>query len=199
LVPIAIGIKKQRMRKLIAAMNMTLDGFCDHTAMIADEEIHQHYNELLSNADTLIYGRITYQLMESYWPTVVKKPTGNKPMDEFAVLIDNISKIVFSRTLEDVDWKNTELKKEVIKEEILELKQSRNDGSKNILVGSPGLIVAFTQLDLIDEYQLGVQPTVLGSGLPLFKNISDRIDLKLLKTKTFSCGAIMLYYEPTKK
>ena len=109
---------------------MTLDGFCNHTAMIADEEIHQHYNELLSNADTLIYGRITYQLMESYWPTVVKKPTGNKPMDEFAVLIDNISKIVFSRTLEDVDWKNTELKKEIIKEEILELKQSRNDGSK---------------------------------------------------------------------
>jgi len=83
------------MRKLIAAINMTLDGFCDHTAMIADDEIHQHYNELLSNADTLIYGRITYQLMESYWPTVVKNPTGNKPTDEFAVIIDNISKIVF--------------------------------------------------------------------------------------------------------
>ena len=118
------------MRKLIAAINMTLDGFCDHTAMIADEEIHQHYNELLSNADTLIYGRITYQLMESYWPSVVKNPTGNKPMDEFAVLIDNISKIVFSRTLKNVDWKNTKLKKEVIKEEVLELRQSRNGGSK---------------------------------------------------------------------
>jgi len=187
------------MRKLIAAMNMTLDGFCNHEAMSADEEIHQHYNELLSNADTLIYGRITYQLMESYWPSVVKNPTGNKPMDEFAVLIDNISKIVYSRTLQHVDWKNTTLKKEVIQEEILELKQSRNGGSKNIVVGSPGLIVALTQLDLIDEYQLGVQPTVLGSGLPLFKNIRDRIDLKLLKTKTFGCGAVMLYYEPTKK
>jgi dihydrofolate reductase len=187
------------MRKLIAAMNMTLDGFCNHEAMIADEEIHQHYNELLSNADILIYGRITYQLMESYWPLVVKNPTGNKPMDKFAVLIDNISKIVYSRTLQHVDWKNTTLKKEVIQEEILELKQSRNGGSKNIVVGSPGLIVALTQLDLIDEYQLGVQPTVLGSGLPLFKNIRDRIDLKLLKTKTFGCGAVMLYYEPTKK
>ena len=187
------------MRKLIAAMNMTLDGFCDHTAMIADDEIHQHYNELLSNAGTLIYGRITYQLMESYWPSVVKNPTGNKPMDEFAVLIDNISKIVFSRTLKDVDWKNTQLKKEVIKEEVLELKQSRNGGSKNILVGSPSLIVALGHLDLIDEYQLGVQPTVLGSGLPLFKNVEDRIDLKLLKTKTFGCGAVILYYEPTKK
>jgi dihydrofolate reductase len=184
------------MRKLIAAMNMTLDGFCNHEAMSADEEIHQHYNELLSNADTLIYGRITYQLMESYWPSVVKNPTGNKPMDEFAVLIGNISKIVYSRTLQHVDWKNTTLKKEVIQEEILELKQQT---SKNIVVGSPGLIVALTQLDLIDEYQLGVQPTVLGSGLPLFKNIRDRIDLKLLKTKTFGCGAVMLYYEPTKK
>jgi len=184
------------MRKLIAAINMTLDGFCDHTAMIADEEIHQHYNELLSNADTLLYGRITYQLMESSWPSVVKNPTGNKPRDEFAVLIDNISKIVFSRTLKNVDWKNTKLKKEVIKEEVLELKQQ---AGKNILVGSPSLIVALTQLDLIDEYQLGVQPIVLGSGLPLFKNIRDRIDLKLLKTKTFGCGAIALYYEPTKK
>jgi dihydrofolate reductase len=180
------------MRKLIAAINMTLDGFCDHTAMVADDEIHQHYNELLSDADTLIYGRITFQLMESYWPTVVKNPTGNKPMDEFAVLIDNISKIVFSRTLKNVDWKNTQLKKEVIKEEVLELKQQ---AGKNILVGSPSLIVALADLDLIDEYQLSVQPTVLGSGLPLFKNIKDRINLKLLKTKTFGCGAVTLYYE----
>ena len=183
------------MSKLIAAINMTLDGFCDHTAMIADEEIHQHYNELLSNADTLLYGRITYQLMESYWPSVVKNPTGNKPMDEFAVIIDNISKIVFSRTLKNVDWKNTKLKKEGIKEEVLGLKQQ---AGKDILVGSPSLIVALTQLDLIDEYQLGVQPIVLGSGLPLFKNVTDRVDITLLKTKTFSCGAVTLYYEPTK-
>jgi dihydrofolate reductase len=82
---------------------------------------------------------------------------------------------------------------------IIELKQSRNGGSKNILVGSPSLIVALTHLDLIDEYQLSVQPIVLGSGLPLFKNIKDRINLKLLKTKTFGCGAVTLYYEPTKK
>jgi len=187
------------MRKLIAAINMTLDGFCDHTAMIADEEIHQHYNELLSNAGTLLYGRITYQLMESYWPTVVKNPTGIKPTDEFAVTIDNIPKIVFSNTLKNVDWKNTKLKREVIKEEILELKQSRNGGSKNILVGSPSLIVALMNLNLIDEFQLSVQPIILGNGLPLLKNINDRIDLKLLKTKTFGCGAVTLYYGPAKK
>ena len=187
------------MRKLIAAINMTLDGFCDHTAVIADDELHQHYNELLSNADTILFGKITYQLMESYWPLVVKNPTGNKPEDEFALLIDNISKIVFSRTLKNVEWKNTELKKEFIKEEVLELKQSRKGGSKNILVGSPSLITALTKLDLIDEYQLCVHPIILGSGLPLFKNVKDRVDLKLLKTKTFGCGAVALYYEPTKK
>ena len=131
------------MRKLIAAINMTLDGFCDHTAVIPGEEIHQHYNELLRNADTLIYGRITYQLMESYWPAVVKNPTDNKPVDEFAILIDHISKIVFSRTLKNVDWKNTTLKKEIIKEEIVELKRQ---AGKNIVVGSPGLITAFMKL-----------------------------------------------------
>jgi dihydrofolate reductase len=186
------------MRKLIAAINMTLDGFCDHTAGIADDELHQHYNEILSTADTILWGRTTYQLMESYWPAIVKNPTGNKPEDEFAVLIDNISKIVFSRTLNTVDWKNTILKKEVVKEEILELKQSRNSGNKNILAGSPSLIVALTQLDLIDEYQLCVQPIILGRGLPLFKNVKDRMNLKLLKTKPFGSGAVTLYYEPAK-
>ena len=175
---------------------MTLDGFCDHTAMIADEEIHQHYSDALNNAGTLIYGRITYQLMESYWPSVVKEPTGEKATDEFAVAIDNIQKIVFSRTLKNVEWKNSILKKELIKEEILELKQQ---SGKEIFVGSPGLIVALTQLELIDEYQLAIQPTIVGSGLPLFKNIKDRVDLKFLKTKTFTCGAVLHYYEPAKK
>ncbi|MBA3648326.1 MAG: dihydrofolate reductase [Chitinophagales bacterium] len=183
------------MRKLIAAINMTLDGFCDHTAMIADEEIHQHYNELLSSADTLIYGRITYQLMESYWPTVVKNPTGSKPIDEFAVIIDDISKIVFSHTLKNVEWKNAKLAKGGIKEEVLELKQQEG---KDILVGSPSLIVASMNFNLVDEIQISVQPTILGKGLSLFKNITDQINLKLLKTKTFGCGAITLYYVPTK-
>ncbi len=184
------------MRKLIAAINMTLDGFCDHTAMISDEEIHQHYNELLSSAGTLIYGRITYQLMESYWPSVVKNPTGNKPTDEFAVIIDDISKIVFSHTLKNVEWKNAKLAKGGVKEEVLELKQQ---AGKDILVGSRSLIVTLMNLNLIDEFQLCVQPIISGNGLPLFKNINDRINLKLLKTKTFSSGSITLYYEPTKK
>jgi dihydrofolate reductase len=99
------------MRKLIAGMSMTLDGFCNHTAMFADEELHEYFNDMLRNADMLIYGRTTYQLMESYWPTLIKNPSGNKPMDDFAVLIDNIPKIVYSRTLNDVTWNNSELKK----------------------------------------------------------------------------------------
>lgn len=180
------------MRKLIAAMNMTLDGYCDHTSMIADDEIHQHYTDLLKDADLLIYGRITFQLME-YWRPFIENPSGNKSEDEFAQTIDRIPKIVYSRTLDHVDWKGTELKREIVKDEILDLKQQPG---KNILVGSPSLIVALGNLGLIDEYQLGLHPTVVGDGLPLFKNTKGRIDLKLLKTKAFECGVLMLYYEP---
>ena len=179
------------MRKLIAAMNMTLDGYCDHTAMTADDEIHDHYTDLLRNSDAVIYGRKTFQLME-YWTPFVENPTGNKSMDDFAVAIDEIEKIVYSRTLQSVDWKNTELKNEIFKEEILELKQQTG---RDILAGSPSMILALGRLGLIDEYQLGVHPTVVGGGLPLFKNVTERLDLKLQKTKPFSCGAIILYYE----
>ncbi len=183
------------MRKLIAAINMTIDGFCDHTAMIADDEILQHYDELLKSADTLIYGRITYQLME-YRPTVIANPTGNKSMDEYAVTIDNISKIVFSHRLKNVEWKNSRVAKGSIEEEVVALKQQ---AGKDILVGSPSLIVTLMNLNLIDEFQLCVHPVIAGSGLPLFKNINDKAIFELIKTKTFSCGAVTLYYELAKK
>ncbi len=182
-------------RKIIAAINMTLDGFCDHTAMVPGDQGMRFFNDLLRNADTLLYGRITYQLMENFWPHMVKKPSGDKLDDEFAVLMDTISKIVFSRTLQKVDWKNSILKKELIKEEILNLKQQ---AGKNILVGSPSLIVALTEFGLIDEFQLVVHPVILGSGLPLFKNLKNKVNLKLLKTKTFDSGAVVLYYQPVK-
>jgi dihydrofolate reductase len=178
------------MRKVIAGINLTIDGFCDHTAVTADDEIHEHYSELLKSADTIIWGRITYQLME-YWPTVLENPTGNKSEDEFAVTVDNISKIVFSHTLKSVKWKNTRLATGTLKEEIVALKQQAGG---DILIGSPSLIVALTNLNLIDEYQLCVHPVIAGGGLQLFKNITDRINLKLLRTKTFGCGAINLYY-----
>jgi dihydrofolate reductase len=185
------------MRKIIAAINMTIDGFCDHTAGITDDEIHQHFTELIRNSSLLLYGRITYQLMESYWPALVKNPGGHKALDEFAVAIDQVPKIVYSRTLKNVSWNHTELKNQIVKEEIVKLKQSTKD-NKDILVGSPSLIVALTNLDLIDEYQLNVHPVVLGNGLRLFKNIKGKIDLKLQKIKTFGCGVVNLYYEPIK-
>jgi dihydrofolate reductase len=181
------------MRKVIAAINMTIDGFCDHTAVNPDEEIHQHYAELLNTAGTALYGRITYQLME-YWRDVLAKPTGIKSKDEFAVEMDRIFKIVFSRTLKSVDWESARLADRELKDEVLELKQQ---SGKDILVGSPSLIISLTQLGLIDEYQLCVHPVIVGEGLPLFKNIKERVMLKLLKTKTFSSGAVILYYEPT--
>jgi len=183
------------MRKLIAAINMTLDGFCDHTAGSEDDELHEHYSELLNSGGAIIYGRITYQLMESYWPTVVKNPTGNKPTDDFAVRIENIPKIVFSRTLDNVKWKNAKLAKGDVKEEVLNLK--RQPG-RDIFVGSPSMIVNLMKLDLIDEYQLCVHPVIAGGGLPLFKEINERAVFRLLKTKPFSSGAIVLYYEPTR-
>ena len=189
------------MRKLISSINMTLDGFCDHTAVIADDELHQNANELLSSIDTIIFGRITYQLMEQGWPPLVKNPSGNKPMDDFAVLIDNMQKIVFSRTLKTVDpiiigWKNTKL---ATRELAAEVRQLKMQPGKNIGVGGPSIIIELMKLDLIDEFQFCVQPIILGSGLQLFKNINDRINLRLLKTKTFGSGAVTMFYEREKK
>lgn len=194
------------MRKVIAAINTTLDGVCDHTAGIPDEEIHQHYTELLNGADAIIYGRTTYQLMQ-YWQTLLRNPSGEKSMDDFALAIDKIQKIVFSHTLKNVDpmaigWDSAKLSNQPIEEEVLELKQSRpasgGSGSKDILVGSRSLIIQLMKLNLIDEYQLCVHPVIAGKGLPLFENINDRTVLKLIKTKTFNGGAVTLYYEPTK-
>jgi dihydrofolate reductase len=181
------------MRKLIAAINMTLDGFCDHTAGIPDDEIHQHYADLLSNADTILYGRITYQLME-YWRTLLENPSDEKSMNDFAIAIDKIPKIVFSHTLKNVEWESAKLANRDIEEEVLELKQQ---SGKDILVGSRSLIIQLMKLNLLDEYQLCIHPVIAGTGLPLFENIKDRTVLKLIKTKTFSGGAVTLYYEPT--
>lgn len=180
------------MRKLIATINMTLDGFCDHTAGIPDEEIHQHYTELLGQGGAILYGRTTYQLME-FWRTLLENPSGKKSMDDFAVAINKIPKIVFSRTLEQVEWESATVAKRDLEEEVLKLKQQ---AGKDIFVGSPSLIIQLMKLDLIDEYQFCIHPVVAGGGLPLFENINDRTILKLIKTKSFSGGAVTLYYEP---
>jgi dihydrofolate reductase len=183
------------MRKIIAAINMTLDGFCDHTAIIPDEELHQHYADLLSSAGNVLYGRITYQLME-YWKRIVENPTGNKAMDEFAVIMDKIPKIVFSHTLKSVEWESAKLANRSIEEEVLELK---HQPGKDIFIGSRSLIIQLMKLNLIDEYQFCVHPVIAGNGLLLFESINDRTLLKLSRTKIFNSGAITLYYEPSRQ
>lgn len=184
------------MRKIIAAFNMTLDGVCDHTAGIPDEEIHQHYTELLGQGDAILYGRTTtYQLME-FWRTLLENPSEEQSMNDFAAAINKIPKIVFSRTIENVDWESATIAKRALKDEVLELKQQPG---KAIFVGSRSLIIQLIKLDLIDEFQLCIYPVVAGNGLSLFENINDRIIFKLVKTKTFKGGAVILYYQPKNK
>lgn len=180
------------MRKVIAAINMTLDGFCDHTAITPDDEIHDHYADLLNTAGVILYGRTTYQLME-FWPTIVKNPTGNQAMDRFAEIMDRVPKIVFSHTLQEVDWESARLANRALEEEVLALKQQKG---KDIFVGSRSLIVQLLKSNLLDELQLCIHPVLAGSGLPLFEKMGERIMLKLNKTKTIGSGAIILYFEP---
>lgn len=182
------------MRKVIAAFNMTLDGFCDHTSGIPADEIHFHYARQLEEAGVILYGRTTYQLME-YWRDVLANPTGEKHMDDFASAIDKVPKLVFSRSLKSVDWASARLATRELADEVQELKQQPG---KDIFVSSPSLIVQLTQLGLIDEYQLCIHPVIAGSGLPLFKDITDRIVLKLTNTKVLDFGGVILYYERVK-
>lgn len=170
---------------------MTLDGVCDHTAGIADEGLHQHYTELLDNAGIVLYGRTTYQLMQ-FWQTLLKYPSGEKSMDNFASSIDMVQKLVFSSTLKETGWDSAKLATKPAEQEISELKQQPG---KDILVGSRSLIIQLINQNLIDEFQLCIHPVIQGKGLLLFDQIADKILLKLTKTKWLNSGAIVFYYE----
>jgi dihydrofolate reductase len=183
------------MRKVIAAINMTLDGICDHTVGIPDEDLHQHYAGLINNGGVILYGRTTYQLMQ-FWQTLLKKPSGQKSMDDFALAIDKIPKIVFSHTLKDTEWDSAKLATKEIEKVVSALKQ---ESGKDILIGSRSLIIQLLNLNLIDEFQVCIYPMIEGKGLPLFDKIKDRTFFRLLKTKIFDSGAIVLYYEPTRQ
>jgi len=182
------------MRKVIAALNMTLDGFCDHTAgFLADAQLHTHYADLLNDAEVILYGRTTYQLMQ-FWQSLLKNPSDEKSMNDFALSIDKIEKIVFSNTLQDTGWDTAKLATRSLAQEILELKQQPG---KDIFIGSRSLILQLLANDLIDEFQLCIHPVVEGKGLPLFEQFQDRKIFRLLKTKVFNSGAIVLYYALT--
>jgi dihydrofolate reductase len=180
------------MPKIIAAINLTLDGFCDHTAGIPDAELHQHYADLLRTGSAILYGRTTYQLMQ-YWQPLAKNPSGEKAADDFAQAIDQIPKIVFSNTLQQTNWASAALADKPLAEAVKELRQQPG---KPVFVGSPGLIIQLMNQNLIDEYQLCFHPVVSGGSQPLFEHITGRTVLKLAHTKTFGSGAIILYYQP---
>lgn len=183
------------MKKVIAAFNMTLDGVCDHTTGVADEGLHQHYSDLVNNAGVILYGRTTYELMQ-FWKTLLQNPSGKKSMDDFAISIDKIPKLVFSNTLKDTNWESAKLSDQPLNEKVLELKQQ---AGKDILVGSRSLIIQLLNNHLIDEFQICIHPIIEGKGLQLFDQIKNRIMLKLIKTKTLSSGATVFYYEPTQE
>ena len=182
------------MRKVIAAFNTTIDGNCDHTAGIADQELHKHYTSLLENAGKILYGRITFELMQ-YWQTMLLHPSDEQELDEFAKSIDKIPKIVFSQTLKKTNWETAEIATKPLVEVINELKQEEG---KDILIGSRSLIVQLMNLNLIDELQLCIHPVIAGPGISLFEDIENRTVFQLKRTKTFNNGAIILYYSPTK-
>lgn len=186
--------EKLSMRRVIAAINTTIDGVLDHTAGLPDEELHQHYTDLLDGADLILYGRITYQLMQ-YWQTLIKNPSGEITADNFARAIDRIQKIVFSHQLKTTDWESAELATQPVEELVKNLKQQPG---KDILVGSRSLILQLLKLNLIDELQLCIHPVIAGKGMRLFEDVDDRTVFKLIKTKSFGSGAITLYYEPVK-
>ncbi len=182
------------MRKVIAAFNTTLDAISDHTAGIPDEEIHRHYTELIHEAGVMLYGRTTFQLME-YWRTVLADPSDKKSMNDFARAINEIPKIVFSRTLKSVDWPTATITTRDLEDEVLHLRQQPGH---DILVGSRSLIMQLLKLNLIDEFQLCIHPVVARNGSPLFEKGNERTLFKLIKTKSFSGGAVILYYQPEK-
>ncbi len=180
------------MRKVIAAINMTVDGYCDHTAVDPDAEIHDHYTALLKNAGVILYGRITYQLME-FWRTIIEHPSGNRSMDEFAAVMNDTPKLVFSTQLKQTGWHSATLARQAPAEEVKELLQQPG---KDIYVGSPSLINELTNQQLINEYQLCIHPVLAGAGKPLFSGLAGRTALMLTGSKTFKSGAIILYYAP---
>lgn len=180
------------MRKVIAAINMTLDGICDHTAVNPDEEIHEHYADLLKNGGVILYGRITYELM-GVWQTLLTHPSGNETMDDFAKQMDNIPKVVFSNSLKSVDWSSARLATKSLQEEVMELKQQKGN---DIFVGSRSLIIQLLKQGLLDELQLCIHPVIAGSGLALFHDVKEPIQLALVKTKTFRSGPVVMYYTP---
>ena len=186
------------MRNVVLSVQVSLDGFIARSNgeldwHLVDQESMEYARDLLDSFDTLVFGRMTYQVMADYWPTA----TPSDPVEaRIAEQLNSLPKLVFSRTLKKLEWKNARLAEGGIAKEILKLKEQ--PGS-DIGIGGTSLVSALAPLGLIDEYRILVVPVVLGSGKPLFKDIKNRINLKLRKTRTFGSGLVLLHYQTEKK
>jgi dihydrofolate reductase len=192
------------MRKIISFMHISLDGFVagpngEMDWIKADEEIFDYVGKRISEGDTALYGRVTYQMMESYWPTAADKPTATKHDIEHSKWYSKVHKVVLSKTMKGTDLTNTKIISDNLSDSINEIKQSRpvsggNESKDILLFGSPTATHSLIQLNLIDGYWLFVNPIILGEGIPLFVDIKDKIKLNLLTTRQFSCGVTELNY-----
>jgi len=182
-----------RVKLLIFAINITVDGCCDHTKTIADEELLEYYTHLMRDVDLLVFGRKTYQLMVPYWPDVARNRSETKAEIEFAQTFDSINKIVFSRSLDSAEGTNTRIVRTNLRDEILKLKKEQG---KNILIGGVTVPSQLIELGLVDEYHFVVQPIVAGEGRRLLEGISlpEKLQLKLIESKIFKSGCVALHY-----
>jgi dihydrofolate reductase len=182
-----------KMRNLVYAINITLDGCCDHTKTIADEEMLEYSTHLMRGVDLLVFGRKTYQLMVPYWPDVAKDPSETKASIEFARTFVSMNKIVFSRSLDSAEDRNTRIVRTDLHDEILKLKQEQG---KDILVGGVDIPSQLIELGLVDEYRFVVQPIIAGEGRRLLEGISlqEKLQLKLVESKIFKSGGVALRY-----
>ena len=181
------------MRNVIFAINITLDGCCDHTKQIGDDETHEYFTDLLREVDLLVFGRITYQLMVPFWPEVAKNQSMSQASNEFARTFDSLNKIVFSRSLDSAEDRNTRIVRTNLHDEILKLKQEQG---KNILTGGVAIPSQLIELGLVDEFRFVVQPIVAGEGRRLLEGVSlpERLQLKLVESKIFKSGCVALRY-----
>jgi dihydrofolate reductase len=181
------------MRKLIFAINTTLDGCVDHTKQSVDDEVLEYFTHLTREAGLQVFGRKTYQLMVPYWPEVAKEPSATKADKEFARAFDSINKIVFSRSLDRVEDKNTRVVRANLRDEMLKLKEEQG---KNILVGGVDIPSQLMQLGLVDEFRFVVWPAIVGEGRRFLEGVSlpEKLQLKLVESKAFKSGSIALRY-----
>lgn len=181
------------MRNVIFAINITLDGCVDHTKQMADEESHAYFTNLLREVDLLVFGRKTYQLMVPFWPEVAKNQSMTKASNDFATAFDSKSKIVFSRSLQSAEDRNTRIVRTGLRDEILKLKQG---AGKDVLLGGVDIPSQLIELGLVDEYRFVVSPIIAGEGRRLLEgvNLQARLQLKLVDSRIFGSGCVALRY-----